>query len=144
MNLYEGQIVRVKTGLIPGREYGGTYFNDDMISYCGKIYKVAEVWGNDICCHFARYSRWVWNKAMLEPVIFEEGDTKVALKTELFGVGKPGDIIKVKSCEGKCSFAHARNTIRKRGGNHKGGYLKWKLNSTKFIAGVIPLFASLT
>lgn len=101
MELYEGQIVRVRTDLVPDEYYGRTYFNELMTRYCGKIYRVADVWDNSTRCYFEHDNRWIWNAAMLEPVVFEEGDTKVVLKAPLFGVGKVGDIITVKEYEGE-------------------------------------------
>ena len=87
--------------MIPDKHYGGTYFNKYMTRYCGKIYRVAVVWDNNSRCYFEHDDSCIWNAAMLEVAIFEEGDTKVVLKTPLFGVGKVGDIIKAKSYEGE-------------------------------------------
>lgn len=101
MELYKGQFVKVKTDLIPDEYYNGTYFNELMSRYCGKIYRVADVWKNNTVCYFEDHGRWAWDISMLEPVVFEEGDTKLVLKVPLFGVGKVGDIITVKEYEGE-------------------------------------------
>jgi ribosomal protein L19 len=73
MNFKKGDKVRVKSGLVGGRDYSGLYFAPDMKTYCGKT---ATISGDDGRYYYIDIAgtRWKWNDDMLEKVGFQRGD----------------------------------------------------------------------
>lgn len=90
-----GEFAKVKTGLIGGRIYGGTYFNRLMEKYIGGIILIENVinYGEGTKYEF---SGWHFTDEMLEPIEDEdlsEYKIQARLLTDIYNVGKTGDII---------------------------------------------------
>lgn len=91
---YIGNFAKVKNELIGGRTYGGTYFNPSM-----KEFKVIII--QDIHHRLEEkveyeFCGWCFTDEMLEPIEDEELSeykTQARLLTDIYNVGKTGDII---------------------------------------------------
>ena len=82
----------MKTDLVGGRTYGGTYFNPSM-----KNFKVIMI--QDIHHRFEgkveyEFRGWCFTDEMLEPIEdLSEYKSQARLLTDIYNVGKTGDII---------------------------------------------------
>lgn len=90
-----GEFAKVKSGLIGGGIYGGTYFNRLMQKYIGGIILIENVINYAGGAKY-EFSGWHFTDEMLEPIEdLSEHQSQARLLTDLYNIGKTGDVVNV-------------------------------------------------
>lgn len=80
----------MKTDLIAGRTYGGTYFNPSMKNF--KVIIIQNIHRGEKVEY--EFRGWYFTDEMLEPIEdLSEYRSQARLLTDIYNVGKTGDII---------------------------------------------------